>query len=602
VASRIEDYALIGDCLTCALVSRTGSIDWTCVPYFDSSACFAALLGTEEHGRWLIAPQDSEPAGRRYRDGTLILETDFRTSTGEVTLIDFMPPRTRVPQLVRIVAGKRGKVQMRMELAPRFDYGSIGPWVRRAHVRGAKGKRRLRAVGGPDALVLDTPVEVRRDELTAVADFEVSAGQRVPFVLAYHPSQEPPPDAPDAEAVLKQTESWWREWSGRCTCQGEWRDAVQRSLITLKALTFAPTGGIVAAATTSLPEQIGGVRNWDYRFCWVRDATFTLYSLISNGYVEEARAWREWLRRAVAGKPSQMNIMYGIDGRRRLTELELAWLPGYEDSKPVRTGNAAHEQFQLDVFGELIDAMYQARRAGLEPDDEAWKSALALMHYLTEAWHEPGEGIWEVRGPRQHFTHSKVMAWVAFDRVVKSVEQFGRPGPVEEWRKQRDQIHEEVCRAGYDKSRNTFVQYYGSKELDASLLMIPLVGFLPAKDPRVIGTVEAVQRELKHDGLVARYLTGPGVDGLPPGEGAFLACSFWLADCLHLLGRDGEARELFERLLSLRNDVGLLSEEYDPGRRRLVGNFPQAFSHVGLVNTALNLSRPVGPARDRQSG
>jgi GH15 family glucan-1,4-alpha-glucosidase len=593
VASRIEDYALIGDLLTCALVARDGSIDWMCVPYFDSPACFAALLGTEEHGRWKIGPRDGETTARRYRDGTLVLETDFRTPTGEATLIDCMPPRTDEPQLARVVVGKSGKVAMHAEFAPRFDYGSIGPWVRR-HPKG------VRAVAGPDALALDTPVRLNRHGLTLTSDFEVKAGQRVPFVLRHHPSHLPTPPPFDAEEVIRGTEDWWREWSSRCTYQGEWREQVLRSLITLKAMTFAPTGGILAAATTSLPEKLGGVRNWDYRYCWVRDATFTLLSLLRTGYVEEARAWRTWLLRAAAGDPSQLNIMYGIDGRRRLTELELPWLPGYEKSAPVRTGNAAHKQFQLDVFGELIDALFQARNAGLEADDEAWRAGRTMLKYLTKAWRDPDEGIWEVRGPRQHFTHSKVMAWVAFDRAVKAVEEYGREGPADEWRAQRDAIHEQVCKEGYDPERNTFVQHYGAKQLDASLLMIPLVGFLPPSDPRVDGTVETVRRELTRDGFVRRYPTRTGVDGLPPGEGAFLPCSFWLADCLALMGRRDEAREWFEKLLALRNDVGLLSEEYDPEAKRLVGNFPQAFSHVGLVNTALNLSKPVCPAKERE--
>jgi GH15 family glucan-1,4-alpha-glucosidase len=594
MSSRIEDYALLGDCLTAALVSRGGSVDWLCLPHFDSPACFAALLGTPEHGRWLLAPRGEARGNRwRYRDGTLILETDWETADGAVTVIDCMPPRSNEPDLLRVVVGRRGRVPMRMELAPRFDYGSIGPWMRRT-------KRGLSAVAGPDALVLDAPMEVQHDGLRATAEFEVAEGQRVPFVLMWFPSHEAVPEPIDPEGVIEQTERWWKDWSGKCSFQGPWRDAVQRSLITLKALTFAPTGGIVAAATTSLPEQLGGVRNWDYRFCWVRDATFTLYALLSNGYQDEAVAWREWLLRAAAGDPAQMNIMYGLSGRRRLTEVELKWLPGYDNSRPVREGNAAYAQFQLDVFGELLDAFHQARRAGVPPEEDAWHVERALAEFLESAWHRPDEGIWEVRGPRRHFTHSKVMAWVAFDRMVKAVEHFGLEGPAERWRQARDEVHREVCEKGYDAGRNTFVQYYGAKELDASLLMIPLVGFLPAEDARVVGTVEAIQRELMHDGFVARYPTHPGVDGLPPGEGAFLACSFWLADCLALLGRAEEARAQFERLLGLRNDLGLLAEEYDPKAGRLVGNFPQAFSHVGLVNTARNLTHPSSPARDRQ--
>jgi GH15 family glucan-1,4-alpha-glucosidase len=594
VSSPIEDYALLGDCLTAALVSRAGSIDWLCLPHFDSPSCFAALLGTPEHGRWLLAPRgEAKSNRRRYRDGTLLLETDWETADGAVTVLDCMPPRTAEPQLVRAAVGRRGRVPMRLEFRPRFDYGSITPWVRRT-------ERGLSAVAGPDAVILDAPVELRCEGPTAVADFEVAEGRRLPFVLMWYPSQDRAPEPCDPEGVIEQTDRWWQDWSGRCTYQGPWREAVLRSLITLKALTFAPTGGIAAAATTSLPEQLGGVRNWDYRFCWVRDATFTLYALLSNGYQAEARAWREWLLRAAAGDPAQMNLMYGLYGQRRLTEVVLDWLPGYENSRPVRCGNAAYAQFQLDVFGELLDSFHQGRRAGLEQEEEAWHVERALAEFLESAWHKPDEGIWEVRGPRRHFTHSKVMAWVAFDRMVKAVENFGLQGPVNAWRKARDEVHREVCEKGFDAGRNTFVQYYGSADLDASLLMIPLVGFLPPEDPRVAGTVEAIQRDLTRDGFVQRYPTQAGVDGLPPGEGAFLACSFWMADCLTLMGRDEEARRQFERLLGLCNDVGLLAEEYDPHARRLVGNFPQAFSHIGLVNTACNLARVTGPARHRQ--
>ncbi|MCC6421114.1 MAG: glycoside hydrolase family 15 protein [Gemmataceae bacterium] len=594
-ALRIEDYALIGDCQTAALVGRNGSIDWLCFPRFDSGACFAALLGTPEHGRWLLAPSGEHcTTRRRYRDGTLVLETDFETADGAATLIDCMPPRSAEPDLVRVVVGRRGQVAMRLELVLRFDYGSIVPWVRRT-------ERGLRAVGGPDAVVLDTLVPVRGHDLTTVAEFTVREGEEIPFVLMWHRSHLPPPPPIDAVETVRQTEDWWREWSGRCTCQGPWREAVVRSLITLKALTYAPTGGIVAAATTSLPEQLGGVRNWDYRLCWLRDATFTLLALVENGYTAEAVAWRDWLLRAAAGTPTQANILYGLRGERRLTEIELDWLPGYEGARPVRVGNAAYRQFQLDVFGEVLDAMFQARKAGVPPDDNAWRVACELAGFLESAWHQPDEGIWEVRGPRRHFTHSKVMAWVAFDRMVKAVEHNGRAGPVDRWRAARDAIRDEVCTKGYDARRNTFVQSYGADALDASLLMIPLVGFLPADDPRVAGTVEAVQRELMADGLVKRYEPDPAVDGLPPGEGAFLACTFWLADCLALLGRRDEATRLFEHLLELRNDVGLLSEEYDPKARRLVGNFPQAFSHIGLVNTALNLTRTAGPSTHRPS-
>ncbi|HZA55427.1 MAG TPA: glycoside hydrolase family 15 protein [Candidatus Udaeobacter sp.] len=593
--SRIEDYAVIGDCHTAALVARNGSIDWLCFPRFDSSACFAALLGNEDHGRWIIAPAaEIRRVDRRYRDGTLVLETDYESADGAVTLIDCMPPRSREPDLVRVVVGRRGQVRMRMQLIIRFDYGSIVPWVRRV-------EDGIRAVAGPDTLMLKTPVALHGADFRTEAEFTVSAGQRVPFVLMWHPSHEPEPDVIDAEDTIASTDQWWREWSGRCTYEGPWREAVIRSLITLKALTYAPTGGIVAAPTTSLPEQLGGVRNWDYRYCWVRDATFTLYALMLAGYTAEACAWREWLLRAVAGKPSQLNIMYGLAGERRLTELELDWLPGYEGSSPVRIGNAACLQFQLDVYGELMDALHLARRGGLEPDENAWRVESALTQYLESAWSEPDNGIWEMRGPKRHFTHSKVMAWVAVDRMVKAVERFGLQGPVERWRSLRATIHEEVCRNGFDRERNRFVQYYGGAELDASLLMIPLVGFLPASDARVRGTVEAIERDLMADGFVLRYRTKQDIDALPPGEAAFLACSFWLADNLALLERKQDALQLFERLLSLCNDVGLLSEGYDPGNKRLLGNFPQALSHLALINTACNLSRDRGPAADRQS-
>jgi GH15 family glucan-1,4-alpha-glucosidase len=593
--SPIEDYALIGDCLSAGLVARDGSIDWLCFPRFDSGACFAALLGKAEHGRWQIAPKEAvRKTHRRYRQGTLVLETDYETDDGAVRVIDCMPPRSGEPDLVRLVVGRRGTVTMGMDLIIRFDYGSIVPWVRHT-------ERGLRAVGGPDAILIDTPVEMHGEELTTVAEFTVAAGQEVPFVLMWYRSHEQDPPALDAAKTVRETEQWWREWSSHCTYRGPWRGAVLRSLITLKALTYAPTGGIVAAATTSLPEQLGGVRNWDYRYCWLRDATFTLYALMHAGYHDEAAAWRDWLLRAVAGQPSQLNIMYGLAGERRLPELELDWLPGYEGSRPVRTGNAAHRQFQLDVFGEVMDSLHLARRAGVDGEENAWRVQRTLLGYLETAWKEPDEGIWEVRGPRRHFTHSKVMAWVAFDRMITSAERFGLDGPVQRWREFRTAIHEEVCLKGFDASRNSFVQSYGARELDASLLMIPLVGFLPASDPRVAGTVAAIQRDLMADGFVARYPTESAVDGLPPGEGVFLPCSFWLADSLALMGRQAEARQLYERLLELRNDVGLLSEEYDPRAKRLVGNFPQAFTHVGLVNTAMNLAHRVGPASDRQS-
>ena len=594
MASLIEDYALIGDCHTAALVGRDGSIDWLCFPRFDSGACFAALLGTQEHGRWLISPANEiKSIQRRYRKGTLVLETDYETQDGAVTLVDCMPPRSKEADLVRLIIGRRGQVRMRMQLIIRFDYGSIVPWVRTEN-------NGIYAVGGPDILVLKTNIDLESEGATVTAEFTVSEGERIPFVLMWHPSHEPTPEIVDAEEMITQTEQWWQKWSDRCTYQGPWRDAVLRSLITLKALTYAPTGGIVAAATTSLPEQIGGVRNWDYRYCWLRDATFTLYALMIGGYTEEAEAWRDWLLRAVAGSPSQINIMYGLAGERRLTEFALNWLPGYENSAPVLIGNAAHRQFQLDVYGEVLDALHLARRAGKEPDENAWRVQTALIEFLESAWTEPDEGIWEVRGPRRHFTHSKIMAWVAVDRTVKSMERFGLPGPLERCRKLRATIHEEVCRKGFDSKRNSFVQFYGGTDLDSSLLMIPLVGFLPPSDLRIQGTVHAIERDLMRDGLVARYSTKPEVDGLPSGEGVFLACSFWLADNFALLGRREDAVRLFERLLDLRNDVGLLSEEYDPFKRRLVGNFPQAFSHVSLINTATNLSRYAGPAEDRQ--
>jgi len=594
--SRIEDYALIGDCETAALVGRDGSIDWLCFPRFDSPACFAALLGTPEHGRWLLAPAgNSRRVRRRYREGTLVLETEYETDSGVVALADCMPPRTKAPDVIRLVEGKRGQVAMRMELIIRLDYGSLIPWVRRID-------HGLLAIAGPDAVRLRTPVDLRGENFRTVAEFTVSAGQRVPFALTWYPSHLPPPPDADPANEIHATERWWREWSSRCTYDGEWREAVVRSFITLKALTYAPTGGLVAAVTTSLPERLGGVRNWDYRYCWLRDATFALYALMTGGYVEEARAWRQWLLRAVAGKPSQVQILYGMAGERHLPELELDWLPGYEGASPVRVGNAACTQFQLDVFGEVMDALYCARRVGLEEDENAWRVQNALMDFLESAWERPDEGIWEVRGPRRQFTHSKVMAWVALDRAVKAVERFKLDGPVERWRGVRETIHAEVCERGFDPGLDSFVQFYGSKHVDASLLMIPLVGFLPATDPRMRGTVKAIRERLVTDGFVARYRTTPDIDGLPPGEGAFLACTFWLADNLALQGRYSEARDILSRLLDIRNDVGLLSEQYDPAARRLVGNFPQAFSHVGLINTARNLTRRGGPAEQRTQG
>lgn len=593
--ARIEDYALVGDCQTGALVGRDGSIDWLCFPRFDSGACFAALLGGPEHGRWLITPAAPVRAvRRRYRGDTLVLETELETDDGVVAIVDCMPPRTEAPDLVRLVEGRRGRVPMRMELVIRFDYGSIVPWV-----HGLPDG--LWAIAGPDRLWLRTPVPLRGEGLETVADFIVAKGDSIPFVLTWTTSTEDqPPPAHDARELVSSTEEWWSAWSSRCRYEGEWRDAVVRSLVTLKALTYGPTGGIVAAPTTSLPERIGGVRNWDYRFCWLRDATFTLYSLLFAGYTDEARAWREWLLRAVAGVPAQFNIMYGLGGERRLTEIELPWLPGYEGSRPVRIGNAAYAQHQLDVYGEVLDAMHQCRRANVPSEVDGWHLERALLDALESDWRQPDEGIWEVRGPRRHFTHSKVMAWVAFDRAVKAVEVFGRDGPVDRWRALRDEVHAEVCAKGYDASVGAFVQSYGSPLLDASLLMMPLVGFLPAADPRMRSTIEAIERDLHRDGFVARYQTTREVDGLPEGEGAFLACSFWLVDCLALLGRTGDARAQLERLLAIRNDVGLLAEEYEPRSGRLVGNFPQAFSHVSLVNSAANLSQEVGPAESRR--
>ncbi len=591
---RIEDYALIGDTQTAALVGRDGSIDWLCLPSFDSGACFAKLLGSRDHGRWQIAPADPNAAvTRRYRPGTLVLETTFTTSTGAVRLIDCMPIRSAMPDVVRVVEGISGRVAMEMDLVIRFDYGSSVPWVRR--VGGA-----LRAVAGPDALELCTPVETHGEGLATTARFEVAAGERVPFVLTWHPSHHAPPAPTNSAKALETTTSWWQTWADACSTTGELRELVQRSLITLKALTFAPTGGLVAAPTTSLPEEIGGTRNWDYRYCWLRDATFSLYALMLAGYDTEAVAWRDWLLRVAAGAPEQLQIMYGPAGERRLPELTLDWLPGYEGSTPVRIGNAASRQFQLDVYGEVMDCLHQARRRGIEDDPNVWALQRVVMDFLEGQWQKPDEGIWEVRGPRRHFTHSKVMAWVAADRAVKATEEFGLDGPHERWRALRAEIHDEVCRSGFDAERATFTQAYGRPELDASLLTIPLVGFLPATDPRMLGTVAAIEAELCEDGFVHRYRGDSSqIDGLPKGEGAFLPCSFWLADNLILQGRKPEGRALFDRLTALANDVGLLAEEYSPARGRQVGNFPQAFTHVALVNTAHNLIGTSGPARHR---
>jgi GH15 family glucan-1,4-alpha-glucosidase len=595
MAERIEDYALLGDLQTAALVGRSGSLDWLPFPRFDSSSCFSALLGGREHGRWLVAPLEGVPSGRRYRDDTLVLESDWETPTGRVRVLDFMPPRGDNPDVVRIVEGLEGNVAMRTELVIRLDYGSQIPWMRRID------SRTLVALGGPDGLMLRTPIRLEPDGMSHTAEFRVGEGDRVPFVLTWFPSHERLPRAVDAEQALTDTETFWRDWMGRCAYEGDYGDAVRRSLVVLKALTYRPTGGIVAAPTTSLPERIGGERNWDYRYCWLRDATFTLYALLNAGFTDEARRWRDWLLRAVGGDPAKAQILYGIGGQRRVYEQELDWLPGYGGSRPVRVGNAAHEQFQLDVYGEVMDVLHQARAHGLDPDDHAWSFQRNLLDFLETAWDEPDEGIWEVRGPRRHFTHSKVLAWVAFDRAITTVDSFGLSGPVDRWRRLRQEIHDEVTREGFNVERNAFTQSYGSDELDASTLLIPIVGFLPPSDPRVVGTVEAVQRELTVDGFVARYRTQEhnAVDGLSGGEGAFLPCSFWLVDALVLLDRTDDARALFERLLGVRNDLGLLAEEYDPHERRLLGNFPQAFTHVGLVNSAYNLSHHAGPAHQR---
>ncbi|WP_434446755.1 glycoside hydrolase family 15 protein [Lentzea sp. E54] len=583
--AHIEDYALLGDLQTAALVDRGGSIDWLCLPRFDSPACFAALLHDESAGRWLLAPAAGGTCTRRrYRGDTLILETEWETPDGTVRVIDFMPPRGDAADVVRIAEGVSGRVPMHTELRLRFDYGNVAPWIR--HEDG-----HLVAVAGPDATWLNGPVPMRQDGGDARATFDLSAGQRVAFVLTHSPSHLPPPGAVDAELALADTEKYWQAWIGHCDYDGRWGEEVRRSLVLLKALTYAPTGGIVAAATTSLPEQLGGPRNWDYRYCWLRDATFTLQALLGTGFVDEARAWREWLVRAVAGDPSKLQIMYGLDGSRRLQELELPWLSGYEGSAPVRIGNAAADQFQLDVWGEVLDGLHLAREAGIAVSDTAWDVQRALLDFLEGNWDQPDNSLWEVRGPRRHFVHSKVMAWAGLDRAVHTVQKHGLDGPVDRWKRVREEIHREVCERGYDADLGTFTQFYGSTAVDAALLLLPRVGFLPWNDPRIHGTVEAVRYHLDRDGFVLRYDTEVEgrVDGLPGTEGAFLACSFWLADALQGIGRTDEAVELFERLLALRNDVGMLSEEYDITTRRHLGNTPQAFSLVGLVNTARSL-------------
>lgn len=585
MASRVEDYALIGDCETAALVSRDGTIDWLCWPRFDSGACFASLVGDPDNGHWRLHPAGPDVRiTRRYREETLILETTFETPQGAVLVSDFMPMHDERSNLVRTVVGLRGRVTMQTELVLRFGYGAIVPWVTRLD------DGRIQAVAGPDLVVIHSDVDLRGVGLTTVGEFTLEEGDRASFVLTWGQSHLPPPPSVEPMQALKETEDRWRRWVADCTYHGTWREPVVRSLITLKALTFRPTGGIVAAPTTSLPEQVGGVRNWDYRYCWLRDATITLLALMNAGYFREATAWRDWLLRAAAGSPHQVQIMYGLSGERFLREWELPWLRGYENSHPVRIGNAAHEQLQLDVFGEVLDALHEARVGGIAANEEAWHLEQALVEQLEKIWQVPDQGIWEVRGKPQHFTHSKVMAWVAIDRAIKSAEQFGLPGPTHRWRELRDQIHTEVCARAFNTKLNCFVQAYDSSLADAGTLIIPIVGFLPASDPRVQGTIQAIEKQLLVDGIVLRYDSEATDDGLPPGEGAFLACSFWLADNYALSGRRDDALRMFEHLLELRNDVGLLSEEYDPGLKRLVGNFPQAFSHVALLNTAFGLS------------
>ena len=598
MALRIEDYAIIGDTHTAALVGLDGSIDWLCLPRFDSPACFAGLLGDDENGCWRIAPKGGAArTTRAYRDGTLILETTFDTDSGTATLIDFMPLDEDVQRVdvVRIVRGDAGSIVFEMDLVLRFSYGSAVPWVRRA-------EHGISAIAGPDAVELRTPVTVEGKDFHTVAEFRVQAGEQVPFTLTWRPSQMAALDDVDPQVDLKETEAAWMAWLEKSTNKGPYKKQVDRSLTVLKALTYGPTGGIVAAPTTSLPEQLGGVRNWDYRFCWLRDATLTLYALLSSGFIEEACCWRDWLLRSCAGQASQMQVIYGIGGERLLPESTLPWLSGYEKSAPVRVGNAAHTQIQLDIFGEIMDAMYSAGRSGLPAESEAWALQRGMIEYMEKSWDQPDEGMWEIRGPAQQFTHSKVMAWVALDRAVRGAEEMGLDGPLDRWRALRQQIHAEVCEKGFDRQRNTFVQAFGSKHMDASLLMIPQVGFLKPDDPRVAGTIAAIEKDLLVDGFLMRYDTGGKVDGLPPGEGAFLACTFWYADALHLVGRDDDAHRVFDRLLTVCNDVGLLAEEYDPVAKRQLGNFPQAFSHVGLVNTAHNLGQNHGPAKQRLEG
>lgn len=581
----IEDYAMIGDCRTAALIARDGAIDWLCLPRFDSPACFAALLGTSDNGSWLIAPQEGEPRVRRfYRENTLVLETIFTTQDGEVALIDAMPLGFETSHIIRRIEGRRGSVAMQLRLKLRFDFGASTPWVTRDEAGDG-----IVAIAGPHLVTLRGPIRLRGHDQSTVATFTIEAGQSVTFVLSHGPSHLAAPARIDADAALAATTKRWQEWSAECTYRGPWREAVLRSLIVLKALTYEPTGGIVAAPTTSLPEQLGGSRNWDYRFCWLRDATLTLIALMGGGYFKEAQAWRDWLHRSIAGDADELQIMYGVGGERHLLEWEADWLPGYQGAKPVRIGNAASEQLQLDIYGEVMDALHQARAGGLEVPPNAWALQLNMLEHLETIWQQPDDGIWEVRSERRHFVHSKVMAWVAMDRAVQDMEKYHLPGPIDRWRTVRDAIHDEVCIKGFDDSRKSFMQSYGSSFLDASLLLISIVGFLPPEDVRVQGTIAAIEHELIANGFVLRYRTEMGSDGLSPGEGAFLPCSFWLADNYAQQGRVVEAKAMFERLLALRNDVGLLAEEYDPRAKRQVGNYPQAFSHLSLVNTAFNL-------------
>ncbi|MBX4970030.1 GH15 family glucan-1,4-alpha-glucosidase [Rhizobium binae] len=594
MASRIEDFAVIGNCETMALVGRNGSIDWLCLPRFDSAACFTALLGSRDNGRWLIAPTATEATStRRYRGNSLVLETTFETKTGSVQIVDALSRRDGVTDLVRVVKGLSGSVEMQTEIVLRFDYGRTIPWASRNE------DGRLEFVSGPDRIILDSSVPLRGQDMRTIGRFDIRAGEEHCFAMSWTLSFRPLPDALDPKRVPQLEQNAWEEWASRFKPVATWSGPVIRSLLTLKALTHRETGGIVAAATTSLPELIGGPRNWDYRFCWLRDATFTIYALINGGFLEEARQWRDWLLRAVAGDPDNLQIMYGVGGERRLTEYEIPWLAGYEGSTPVRIGNHASTQLQLDVFGELLDTLYVARKAGLSPDEATWPVERALVNHLAKVRNQPDSGIWEVRGAKRHFTHSKVMTWVAFDRAIRMIEEFGVEGPADEWRHVRDDIHRQVCEHGYNRDLGSFVQSYGSSVLDASLLLLPLVGFLPPDDPRVIGTVRMVEQRLMRHGLLLRYEDGRGSDDLPAGQGVFLACSFWLVDSYVLLGRQDDARDLFERLLTLCNDVGLLAEEYDVGSARQVGNFPQAFSHLALINSAYNLVKHRGPAKDR---